>query len=178
MGAALVVYCTRTGYTRRVAELLASALEGRTCELTERRSRRGVVGYSRCLWEASMGRDAPIDNLACEPADAELVIIGTPIWGWHLASPARTFARRFRADIRHCAFFCTMGGAGSDAAFAELQRLTGQAPLATLALTDAEIDDGRAVQRIQAFAAQLKDALRQAGTSRDAAPVALPAQVI
>jgi menaquinone-dependent protoporphyrinogen IX oxidase len=177
MSGILVFYCTRTGYTRRVAELLASALGGHSCEITERRSRRGVIGYSRCLWEASMGRDAPIEALACAPADAELVLIGTPIWGWHLASPARTFARRFRAELRHCAFFCTMGGAGSDAAFAELQRLTGQAPLATLALTDAEIDDGRAVPRIQAFAAQLKDTLRQDPPARGAAPGAVPAHV-
>ena len=83
------------------------------------------------------------------------MLIGTPIWGWHLSSPARAFARRYRAQIRRCAFFCTMGGSGSDAAFAELRQLTGQEPLATLALTDAEIDDGRATQRIADFVATL-----------------------
>jgi menaquinone-dependent protoporphyrinogen IX oxidase len=155
----LVVYFSRTGYTKRIAEQLATALNATLCPITEPKSRLGLLGYSRCLWEASMGRDAPIDPLACDPGQADLVLIGTPIWGWHLSSPARAFARRYRAQIRRCAFFCTMGGSGSDAAFAELRQLTGQGPLATLSLADAQIDDGRATPQIAAFVTTLNEAL-------------------
>jgi hypothetical protein len=61
------------------------------------------------------------------------------VWGWHLSSPVRTFARQNAKAIRRTAFFCTMGGSGADTAFAELERLIGRRPQAVLALTEDEV---------------------------------------
>ena len=55
----IVVYFSRTGYTKRVAEPLATALDATLCPITEPKSRLGLLGYSRCLWEASMGATRP-----------------------------------------------------------------------------------------------------------------------
>ena len=155
----LVVYFTRTGYTRRVAEQLAAALGDATlCPITELRSRAGFFGYQRCLIEAVFGLDADIEPPAHDPAGYDLVLLGTPIWGWHLASPVRAFARRHAGSIKRCGLFCTMGGAGAAAAFTELQQHLGRAPLATLALTDAEIDGAAAAAKIAPFVASLRGA--------------------
>jgi hypothetical protein len=154
-----VIYFSLTGNTRRVAEQLALALGGQACAITEATSRQGFFGYSRCLWDSLLRRDAAINPLACKPALADLVAIGTPIWAWHLASPVRSFVRRHRAEIKRCAFFCTMGGSGSEAAFDELSTLTGQLPLATLALTDLEVTSGTGQSKVNAFVASLQSAL-------------------
>ena len=158
MSRILVVYFSRTGTTGRVAEQVAQALHGEACAITEASSRLGPLGYVRSLWEASTGRDATIQPLRCDPSEADLLVIGTPIWGWHLSSPVRSFVRRHRAAMRHCAFFCTQGGSGSEAAFAELRQLAGQAPLATLALSDAEVADGSGRAKFDAFVATLREA--------------------
>jgi Flavodoxin len=148
----LVVYFSRTGYTRRTAEMLAKATGGELCAITESTSRQGLWGYWCSAWQALMRREASVNKLSCDPAAADLVLIGTPIWGWHLSSPVRTFARLHASRIRRFAFFCTMGGSGSETVFAELRQIFGRPPLATLALTDAEVESGSAWPKAEAFA--------------------------
>jgi hypothetical protein len=156
-----VIYFSLTGTTRRVAEQLALALGGQACAITEPKPRTGFLGYSRCLWESLLRRDAAVNPLACKPTQANLVVIGTPIWVWHLASPVRSVVRRHRPEIQRCAFFCTMGGSGSQAAFDELSALTGQLPLATLALTELEVTSGTGQAKVNAFVASLQGALQE-----------------
>jgi len=158
----LVVYYSRSGTTRRLADHLAQALDANAVAITETRSRAGLWGYQRSLFEAVAGRDATIRPLRERLRDYDLVVIGTPIWGWHLSSPVRAFARQNAKAIRRAAFFCTMGGAGDGAAFAELERLLGRKPRATLAVTAAEMANlnGASTQaRIGAFVTRLRQAL-------------------
>jgi menaquinone-dependent protoporphyrinogen IX oxidase len=135
----LVVYYSRTGRTKRLAERLATELGGSTVAITERKDRAGLFGYQRSLFEAVTGRDATIEPLRRQPAEYDLVLIGTPIWGWHLSSPVRAFANRHGKGLKRVAFFCTMGGSGDRSAFDELARITGKRPEAVLALTEAEM---------------------------------------
>jgi flavodoxin len=152
----MVAYFSRSGYTRGVAEQLARLLKAQLCPIEEPRSRSGPLGYVRSLWEATRGRDADISTPAQEPEQFDLVVIGTPIWGWHLSSPARAFAHRYGGKIKHVAFFCTMGGAGAEKAFGELEKLIGHSPVATLALTDKELDSGTANEKIDRFVEMLR----------------------
>jgi flavodoxin len=151
MNRILVTYFSRTGYTRRVAEQLARALDATLCRIKEPRSRMGLLGYSRCLLEASFDIDPQIKPIAHEPARFDLVVIGTPVWGWQLASPPRAFARTYGSQIRRVAFFCTMGSSGAQKAFAQLQQALGMQPVATLALTDREIDANTTGPKLNAF---------------------------
>lgn len=168
----LIAYYSRTGYTRRVAEQLAARLQATLSPITEARSRLGFLGYQRCIVESVLDRDAAINPATEDPAQYDLVVLGTPVWAWHLSSPVRAFARRHAASVNRCAFFCTMGGAGADKALAALERCLGQAPRATLALTDREIDDGSAGSKIDAFVAalQLRDAASASARSAALAP--------
>lgn len=138
--AVLVVYYSRSGHTRRLAERLARDLGGRLVPITSRMTRDGLLGYLRSAFEAWSGRDAEIEPLGHRLRKDDLVVIGTPVWVWHLSSPVRAFARRHARSIGRTAFFCTMGGAGHLRAFAELQALIGHRPEATLALTEAELE--------------------------------------
>ncbi|MCW5632928.1 MAG: flavodoxin [Rubrivivax sp.] len=168
----LVVYYSRTGHTRRLAERLAQAFGDRPRAIRERGSRRGPFGYLRSLVEAVGGREAAIDVTHPSPAGYDLVLIGTPIWGWHLSSPVRAFARCHAKQIRRAAFFCTMGGAGDRQAFAELEQLLGRRAEATLALTEqdvADIDGEGPSGRIAAFLAGLKRPGEPAAEHRRAA---------
>jgi len=156
MSRILVTYFSRSGYTQRIAGQIARALGAEVCPIEEPGSRRGPVGYVRSLWEVARGRDADIATPAQEPAQFDLVVIGTPVWAWHLSSPARAFAHRYGGRIKHVAFFCTMGGKGAEQAFRELEQLVGKAPVATMALTDAEVDAGAAAAKIERFVEALR----------------------
>jgi hypothetical protein len=151
----LVVYHSRTGYTRRIAEALARRRGADLEEIRLLRDRRGALGYLRCALEAH-GRYAPrILPPRHDPRGYRLVVVGTPIWVWNLSSPVRSYLRAHRRELRRIAFFCTMGGAGADNAFRDMAKLSGKAPVATLALTDREIDAHRHRGKLTAFAKAL-----------------------
>lgn len=165
----LVVYYSRTGTTRRVAERLARVLQGHATAIGDTRPRQGFMGYQRSLFEAVTGRSAAIQPLRKDLRDYDLVVVGTPVWGWHLSSPVRTFAREHAREIRRTAFFCTMGGSGDRRAFAELRTLLGRRPEAVLALTSAEAGrmDTEAVRtKTAAFARRLLRSRDDVGHTR------------
>jgi len=160
MTRALVVYFSRTGYTRRIAEEIARSLACDICPIEEGKPRHGLLGYLRSGYEAVKRKQPTIAPLARDPGQYDLVIIGTPVWGWNLSSPVRAFAQRYRGRLPRVAFFCTMGGAGAEKAFGELEQAVGVAPLATLGLTDGEIDARTHSQKLDRFATLLREPLK------------------
>jgi multimeric flavodoxin WrbA len=104
MSRILIVYYSRSGYTQRAAEALAERLDATLLPIEEARSRRGIFGYWRSAWEALRRIDADIALPATNPADFDLVLIGTPVWASRPSSPARTFAGRHRglSSAPHC----------------------------------------------------------------------------
>lgn len=168
----LVVYFSRTGHTRRLAERLARLLDAPAEAIREPGTRLGFFGYQRSLFEAVSGRDARIGPLRRDPADFDLVLIGTPVWGWHLSSPVRAFARQWCRRLPRVAFFCTMGGSGERAAFDELRRLVGRRPMAELALDEHEVGrmgTSQVKSRIDRFVLALHEPSASAPAARQAA---------
>jgi menaquinone-dependent protoporphyrinogen IX oxidase len=147
----LIAFHSRSGYTRRVAETLAGDCNGIVDEISALNEQAGVLGYLRCALEARSGIAPAIMPARRDPAEYELVIVGTPVWAWSLSGPVRSYLREHAHKLRRVAFFCTMGGAGADNAFSEMRALCGKVPLATLALTDREIDGRRHDPALAAF---------------------------
>jgi hypothetical protein len=149
MGRTLVVYHSRTGNTRRVAQTLAPRLHADLDEIRLSESRRGPVGYVRCAVEA-IAELIPNVLSSRDPHDYGLVIVGTPVWFWSLSSPVRRYLRKVRSAPAQFAFFCTLGGSGALLVFETMTTLIGRMPVATLALTAAEIA-ARDNEKIGAF---------------------------
>lgn len=150
----LLVFYSRTGYTRRIATEIAAALGGDVEELHDRVGRRGPLGYARSVLEAVSRFDTLLKPSQHDPAGYGLVIVGTPIWFWNLSSPVRTWLRRHRTRLPRVAFFCTCGSSGERRALAEFEALCGSA-VASLALTDDDIDAGRHAAAVAEFVAGL-----------------------
>lgn len=155
----LIAYFSRSGYTRHLAEALARRLDAQLAPIEESRPRDGVTGYLRSLDEALRGRDATILRPALDPGDFDLVLVGTPVWASHPSSPARAFARLYGPRIKQAALFCTLGGSGGERALRELAAIVDRAPVATLALTDREIDAGADGGKLERFVKTLRNRL-------------------
>ncbi len=154
-----VVFYSRSGHTKRVADGLARTLEAEIEALVDTRNRAGLVGYLKSGYEATFGRLTRLQPMVEDPAAYDLVVIGTPIWNAAVSSPVRTFLAQQRAKIRRAAFFCTYGGRGAERAFHQMAEASGKTPLATLAVKDAEIDGSGYGARSEAFGKQLETAL-------------------
>jgi hypothetical protein len=68
-----------------------------------------------------------------------LVVIGTPVWAWSVSSPVRAYLTANKDRLPEVAFFCTLGGKGSETAFAQMQSIVGKPPRATCAITGREV---------------------------------------
>src|SRR5581483_5384377 len=113
------IYYSRTGNTRSLARQIGDALgaEAELKEVQDRADRTGIVGYLRSGRDAWLQRRTELAPLEVDLNAFDLVVIGTPVWNASLSSPVRTFLADHANALRAVAFFCTMGGRGSDRVF-------------------------------------------------------------
>ena len=165
----LVVYYSRTGTTRRLAADLAQALGADIDEIHDAGGRMGFLGYWRSVSEAR-GRHATVISPALlDPADYDLVVIGTPVWAWSLSSPVRAYLTLHRPRLPNVAFFATLGGAGAESAFAQMQAVAGKPPQQVLAVTAAEMARKTYGKKLLAFVDALLAPAAATGAFRSAA---------
>lgn len=147
----LVVYYSRTGNTRKIAEELANALGCDIEEIIDTKNRSGILGFLRS------GRDArnrsltiikdPVNN----PADFDQLVIGTPIWAGHLSTPVRTYMSQNRENLKKVSFFCTAGGDKFSEAFTDMKEISGKSPIGTLGVSGKDIKTGNYKSKIEEF---------------------------
>ena len=157
----LVVYYSRTGTTRKVAAALAAKLGCDSEEIIEARSRSGMFGYLRSLIEARRQVPSHIAAAGKDPSSYDLIVIGTPVWAWSLSSPVRAYLLANKSRLPAVAFFCTLGGAGSDKAFGQMQELTGKPPAGCLSITASDVASAAYEPRVAAFAEALQRGLAE-----------------
>lgn len=156
-GRKLVAYYSMTGHTRQLAEEIRARLGQETDieTIREPRARRGGLGLLRALFHA-VARSAPAILPARFPPGAhDLLVLGGPIWMGRMAAPVRTYARSHGASVPRIALFCTQGGNGAAAAFSEMERICGRAPVATLAVDGGHLPPPRHAEALDAFIAAL-----------------------
>ena len=152
----LIVFYSRTGCTRRVAEALAAQLGADLEELRETADRRGVKGYLLAGRDAMQGRPAELLPTTRRAADYDLVIVGTPVWAFTMCPAVRTWLQREAAQVRRAAFLCTQGGSGAERAIREMEKLLGRPPMARLTLRDKDIRADACVAALSQFAAECR----------------------
>jgi flavodoxin len=138
----LIVYYSRSGHTRRVAQAFARASHADLEEILPIRDYSGSAGMFRALADTLLRRQPDLEPLHHCPADYQTVLIGGPTWAGRMSAPVRTFVATYGTGCQRLAAFCTMGGHGGDAALDALSRLA-RKPLAwRVVLTNPEIDAG------------------------------------
>jgi flavodoxin len=155
----LFVYYSRTGTMRRVAAEVANALDADVEEIVDHTRRRGFFGYGRCAREAWRQETTTIAHPQRDPADYDLVVVGTPIWCWSLSSPVRTYLRQCRSAFKAVAFVCTCGGSGHERVFRQMTHEAAADPTAVLVLRQGDVERDRTRAAITTFAAQVLEAL-------------------
>ena len=135
----LLVFYSRTGTTKKAAQFIGGKISCDIEEIIDPADRSGAIGWLRCGREATLKTLPEINPISKKPADYNLVIIGTPIWSYNMASPVRTFLTQNKDRFKKVAFFCTMGGSGSERAFGDMETICRQPPLATLALLSGKV---------------------------------------
>jgi flavodoxin len=103
----LVVYYTRTGKTKSVAEAIAAQLGADLEEIVDLKKREGKIGWIMSGKDASRKSTTEIAPAAKNPAEYDLVVIGTPIWAWSPTPAIRTYISQHNLSDKKVALFYT-----------------------------------------------------------------------
>jgi flavodoxin len=103
----LVVYYTRTGKTKFVAETIATQLGADIEEIVDLKKRAGTLGWIMSGKDASRKSLTGIAPTRKAPADYDLIVIGTPIWAWSPTPAIRTYISQNNLSGKKVALFYT-----------------------------------------------------------------------
>jgi len=112
----LVVYYSRTGKTRFVAEKVASELKAEIEEVVDLKNRSGRFGFLKAGYDATRGNETEIGETQKSPKDFELIVVGTPVWNSRPVSAISTYLKRNDFAGKKVAVFCTNDGMGKEKA--------------------------------------------------------------
>ena len=150
----LVVYYSRSGSTRKVAEELRAHLGADIEEITEPKGRGGPLGWLKSGRESTKGDIVPINPPKADPSAYELVVVGTPTWAGNVSSPVRSYLTETRGKLSSAAFFCCMDG-NSGETFNTMERVSGRAPVATIEVMSGEVKSGTYKEKLKAFSGKI-----------------------
>lgn len=95
-----IVYFTRTGTSKRVAEKLASKLSCETVVILDDKNWKGIVGFIKGGFYASQNKSVDIKLSKNLELDDEVILV-TPLWAGGLAPATRGFLRTVSMEKVH-----------------------------------------------------------------------------
>ncbi|MYM56051.1 flavodoxin family protein [Thalassovita mangrovi] len=157
MKSSLIVYHTRSGHSRSVAAELSRHLDSDCEEITNKNQKPGLRSYLASAWSALTRKPAPITAPEFPARQYPLVIIGGPTWASHVSAPVLSWLDQEGTQLGRYAAWVTQGGSGGKKVLKQLEEEIGHAPVATLILTDKEIESGEFKAKVADFADRLDD---------------------
>ena len=117
----LVVYYSKTGTTRKVAEKIAKELNAEIEELTKiKEDKKGLLSRFR----SGPNETVPVPVATQKnPKDYDLILIGTPIWNLGPTPAIRNYLANNDLSGKRVALFCTYGNGGEKQTFGKLKKL-------------------------------------------------------
>ena len=151
----LVVYYSRTGMTKKVALALAEKVGVDAEEIIDLKNRQGALGWIIAGKDAGQKNLTEIKSVQNNPADYDLVIVGTPVWVGTMTPAIRTYLTHYKDKIKRLACFSTQGGAARQKVFADIEALTGKKIEQELYLTTKEAAQDKFHVKLEEFVGKL-----------------------
>jgi flavodoxin len=153
----LVVYYSRSGNTRFVAEKISQEIGGDIEEIIDKKTRKGPLGFVIGGFDATKGRITEIAEMKKSPRDYDLIVVGTPMWNKRIAPAVRTYLKNNDFSEKKIAIFCTNNGSQSERVFRTLKKmLNGCIFVGDLAISNAQKDLENTEKKISEWSKSLK----------------------
>ncbi|MHA1111551.1 MAG: flavodoxin family protein, partial [Promethearchaeota archaeon] len=110
----LIVYYSRMGHSKKVAELLKEHLNAdvEEIQMVEPYPDDEKPHYLLRGYEAMVGSKPPIKPLGINPTEYDLVVIGSPTWNWRISPPIYSFISKYPLKDKKVALYVSAGGDG------------------------------------------------------------------
>jgi len=148
----LVVFYSRTGNTKIVAEALAAAL-GADIETIV--SDTQGTGMGQLVVRTLFKTRARIGATKNDASLYDLVLVGTPVWARNVSGPVRTYLDLNKSKLKSVAFFCTYGGSGSEKALKTMEKICGKTAVGKLDVLESDVKSTDYIRDVKSFAARI-----------------------
>ncbi len=105
----LVVYYSRTGNARFVAETIAAEIGADIEEVIDLKKRSGTLGSLSGGFAARRGKETEIAPTTKSPARYDLIIVGTPVWAGRPSPAITTYLKKNNLSGKKVAVFFARG---------------------------------------------------------------------
>ena len=146
----LVSFYSRTNITKKLAERIAGETGADIEEIKPVNDYGGKLGYARGGKDAIRAKPVELEELKFDPADYDVVYLGTPVWASRMSAPLFSYIKQNEGKFTNVKFFVTAGGTGFDSTLKQMEDATSK-PLSTLALTTKEVKKDEFEDRLIEF---------------------------
>lgn len=155
----LIVYNTRTNFTKKIAKELAQKLGADIEEIVDLKNRQGALAYLVAGKDATAKKLTKIKPIKKNPKDYDFILIGSPVWVGTMTPAIRTFLRQEKDKIKKFACFVTQGGKRRQKVFDEINKETTEESAANVFFVTKEIAQEKYSEKLDEFARRIKSFL-------------------
>jgi len=152
----LVVYYSRTGRTKKLAEDIKNSLTCDIEEIFDTVKRSGPFGYLRSGRQAMKETLTVLKDSKRDLSLYDLIIIGTPVWANSLSAPVRTYLHQNKDHLNKVAFFCSYGGSGFENTFSQMEELCKKKPVGVLAVEAMDVLKENYADKVKKFVGDIQ----------------------
>ena len=147
----LVVYYSRTGNTKQIAQEIAEKLDAESEEIIDKTKRSGLIGWLRSGYHAMKEKLTQIGEMERDPGNYDLLILGTPNWGGKMTPALRTYISHYKDQFNKLAYFITLDGSEGDEVIHSIGELCKKNPIATMQIQRNEIKEKNYQEKVDQY---------------------------
>ncbi|MFA7717852.1 MAG: hypothetical protein WC875_04005 [Candidatus Absconditabacterales bacterium] len=148
----LVTYYSRSGTTRKLAESIALQIKADSEEIIDTKKRSGICGYILAGKDAALKRFTKIQTPTKDPATYDMVMIGTPVRDFTMATAIRTYLEEYKEKLpKELVFFCTLASKGAESTFQDMANVCGKKPIGIISFLSKEITKNTYQEKLSEF---------------------------
>ena len=152
----LIAYYSRTNFTKKLAEELATSLSADIEEVVDLKDRRGPLGFVMAGKDAVQNNLTEIKPITKKVADYDLIIVATPVWVGTMATAIRTFLIKEKDNFKKVACLATQGGKDLQKVFTEIEKVIEQKLIANDFFVTKEIAQEKYRDKLASFIEKIK----------------------
>lgn len=153
----LIVYYSRTGATKKIAEYLRTMLSCDVEEVIDRKIRKGILAFFCAGKDAILRNTTSIHEVKLNPEEYDIIIIGSPVWASHVVPAVRTYIGKYKEKFKKVAFFCTHTSKAGKAnkIFSDMEFLCGKKPIGQLKILKKDLESKEIQEKLGIFKAEI-----------------------
>lgn len=153
----LIVYYSRTGRTKKLAENLMTMFSCDIEEIVDIKPGKGILTFLSGRKDAVLKNLTPIKKAELNPEEYDIIILGSPVWASHVTPAVRTYIEQYKDKFRKVAFFCTHNFKVVKAVkiFNDMELLCGKKPIGQMKVSLKDLESNAIKEKLAIFKAEI-----------------------